>query len=140
MQAKEPATRQHVGVENDGTRKPGEGAAKRRSPGRDYPRREGEMSVDAVQEPRTRLRVEIVNDGTRTPSREDVAAEDGPRPVDDEKLEAVAGGGSYRVEFHDGCTINVIGVDSHEEAAFEARDIHRTAMGHTTTDCTVYIN
>ena len=97
------------------------------------------MSVDVMEKPTTRYRVEIASDGTRKVSQEG-AAEDGPRPVDDEQLEAVAGGGNYQVDFDCGCSVNVYGMDSAGDAVQRAKDAlesssipHEHSDGHSVT-------
>ena len=62
------------------------------------------MSIDTTAEPR-QVRVRIAMDGSR--KMIDTGSESGPRPLDDEALEAVSGGGSFRVTFQDGCSSSI---------------------------------
>ena len=95
------------------------------------------MSVAADETTKTRLRVERAADGTRKVIETD--ADDRPRPIDDDALKAVAGGGRYLVEFHDGCSIEVGGpsINSHSAAATEAQSVHTSLLGHTNNNCNV---
>ena len=51
----------------------------------------------------------VASDGTRQVFRQG-AGNEGPRPIDDEELEAVVGGADFRVTFTDGCVVEVTGV------------------------------
>ncbi len=80
------------------------------------------MSIDTVLEHAT-------SDGVRTVLRKS-DEDEGPRPIDDEELEAIAGGSSYRVTFQDGCTIDVTfhggtgGMSEMDRAAQDAQEVH----------------
>ena len=78
----------------------------------------------------------VASDGTRQVFRQG-AGNEGPRPIDDEELEAVAGGASYRVTFSDGCTYIIRGVDNGLEASAAGAEIHRTATAHQNHDHSV---
>lgn len=94
------------------------------------------MNAEPVVEPTPRWRATIESEGTRKVFRKG-AADEGPVPIDDEELEAVAGGGSYRVEFTDGCVVTVTGVDNALSAGFAAEDTHSSWMGHENHGYTV---
>ena len=62
--------------------------------------------------------------------------DEGPRPIGEEELDAIADGVDYRVSFSDGCTVNVYGVYNAIEASALAVDHHRTLTSHTNHDHT----
>lgn len=78
----------------------------------------------------------VASDGTRKVFRQG-AGNEGPRPLDDEELEAVAGGADFRVTFTDGCVVTVQGVDNGLRASQEALNYHRTFTDHTNHDHSV---
>ena len=77
----------------------------------------------------------VASDGTRQVFRQG-AGNEGPRPIDDEELEAVVGGADFRVTFTDGCVVDVTGVANFAAASEAAVDYH-TNIGHTNHDHTV---
>ncbi len=84
---------------------------------------------------------QVSSDGVRKMFRKGPNGE-GPRPIDDEDLAAVAGGATYNVTFDDGCSMTVSGAfgsgaAGFERAAEEAQDAHTNLMGHTHTQTTV---
>ena len=88
-----------------------------------------EMSTEVI--------VDLVgSDGIRKAFRKG-AGDDGPRPIGDEELEAVAGGGNYQVTFFDGCVMNVHNASNGDRAAEEAVDLHTSFVGHSTSGYTV---
>ena len=60
--------------------------------------------------------------------------DEGPRPIDDNEVAAIAGDADYRVSFSDGCTVNVYGVYNALVASAVAVDHHRTLTSHTNHD------
>lgn len=86
------------------------------------------MSADVVV-------AHVASDGTCAGFRQG-AGNEGPRPLDDEELEAVAGGADFRVTFTDGCVVEVTGVVNFAVASEAAVDYH-TNIGHTNHDHTV---
>lgn len=77
----------------------------------------------------------VASDGTRAVFRQG-AGNEGPRPIDDEKLEAVAGGADFRVTFTDGCVVDVTGVANFAVASETAVDYH-SKTGHANHDHTI---
>lgn len=64
-------------------------------------------------------------------------AEGAPRPLEDEQLETVAGGGTYTVTF--GCCGNsyVVSAGTQREAGGMAQDLHDSDQGHFGQEHTV---
>lgn len=83
------------------------------------------MSTDAI-------RMEVASDGTGKVSRTG-AGNEGPRPIDDKELEAVAGGLTFEVTFTDGCSLVVSG-NTIDEAILDANTVHEFETGHTNHD------
>ena len=86
------------------------------------------MSTDAIQ-------VQVASDGTRKVFRTGAESE-GPRPIDDKELEAVAGGAiGWVVTFTDGCEWTIDAYDA--ESAWDLARVAHANKGHTNHDATI---